>query len=139
MESFHVTLHPLRKSDLDPLGAESDAIDFVPAGRRFECSFEQLADRLAALPRFFLEPDGSFVWVVESNDARFQLDGLLVDDGSQMLNVEIKGTAGREVFSLFLSKLCSPEETVVVQLVERGVYLTLDDFQQRFLASENVN
>ena len=52
-EAFHVILHA------------TEAVD-----SKFDCSFEQVTAALEELPRMFLEPDGSFVWVIEDGESR---------------------------------------------------------------------
>lgn len=102
------------------------------ANCRFECSFEQLTESFEQLPRMFLEPDGSFVWVIENGGSRFQLDGLLTDDGAHLLTCELKGTCNANVWEQFLKTLAWPSQTVVVQLVEAGTFLSEPDFRATF-------
>lgn len=125
----------------ESLGSQATAtIDGIPMlvrsfGRldtRFDKSFETVATSFEALPRFFFEPDGSFVWVVES-DRRYQIDGSLYDDGVRLLNVELKGTCDGEMLDRFLVCLGWPTQTLVFQLVEHGVYLSESEFRQHYI------
>ncbi len=102
---------------------------------RFELSFEEVAQRLTELPRMFLEPDGSFVWVVDDLDRQYQLDGSLYDDGVRMLHVELKGTFDSTALDTFLSRLGWPTQSVIFQLVQQGIYLSEGEFR-RFAFSD---
>lgn len=99
----------------------------------FARSFEEAAAEMENLPRFFFEPDGSFVWVQEQ-EQRYQLDGSLYDDGILLLNVELKGTCNARMLDLFLACLGWPKQSILFQLVQYGVYLVESDFRQHYLS-----
>jgi hypothetical protein len=101
-----------------------------PIDTTFACSFEEVATALELLPRMFLEPDGSFVWVIVQNDSRYQLDGNLVDDGTKLLSVEFKGTCSEETLNELLSKLGWPQQELIFQLVQQGIYMAEVDFRE---------
>jgi hypothetical protein len=82
-------------------------------------TFESVASALAALPRLFFEPDGSFVWVAE--DGTWQLDGQLYDRGPALDYVEIKGTCASQSLEKLLVALRSGQEPLTFHLVREGV------------------
>lgn len=99
----------------------------------FKCSFEDVVANFESLPRMFLEPDGSFVWVIQSNTTRFQLDGLLVDNGTNLISVELKGACDEATLEQVLTAVGWPEQEVVFQLVQQGVCIDQLDFRELFL------
>ena len=103
----------------------------------FDCSFEDVAQAFDQLPRMFLEPDGSFVWVVEAGGNRFQLDGGLVDNGTQVLSVELKGTCNERVLDAFLPAFGWPRQRLLFQLIQQGVYISEDEFRSVYAASDS--
>ena len=115
---FHIVLHA---------GDPMESVD-----SKFGCSFEQLTESFEKLPRMFLEPDGSFVWVIEIEGSRFQMDGLLTDDGSNLLNCELKGTCEKSIWEQFLGTLGWPTQSVVVQLVQSGTFVSESEFRSAF-------
>ena len=83
----------------------------------------------------FLELDGAFVWVHEQSGQRYQLDGLLLDDGQHVVACEIKGTCSEEMFDTFLAQLGWPQRSVRFHLAQGGSVLTETEFRERYLAS----
>lgn len=116
MNDFHVLLH----------AGESTT-------SKFSKSFEQVSEAFESLPRMFLEPDGSFVWVIEQDEERFQLDGLLTDDGANLLHCELKGNCNAAILDQLLRTLGWPDQEVAVQLVEEGTFLQEADFRKRYV------
>lgn len=100
---------------------------------KFGSSFEDVSDAFRELPRMFLEPDGSFVWVIEEDGQRYQLDGLLTDDGASLIHCELKGRCGQQILDELLSALGWPEQMVRFQLVQEGTYLTEAEFRKNFI------
>ena len=134
---FHCVIHPRpaelpQSESVDVDGMTVESLKSVDLSSTFECSFEEVAEAFANLPRMFFEPDGSFVWVVE-REQRFQLDGSLVDNGSKMLNVELKGTCDGEVLDQFLGTLGWPDTQVIFQLVSSGIYIDEVEFRRVFI------
>jgi hypothetical protein len=95
----------------------------------FARTFEEVSDSLAALPRMFVEPDGSFVWVASSGPA-WQLDGVLYDGAGRLWYVELKGRCPQEEFDRLLSALGWPQTAVVFQLVREAVELDEPAFRR---------
>lgn len=135
---LHAVIHPRPpgKLEADYLRYQNVDIPVVRAsgeGLRFACSFENVAAHFANFERMFLEPDGSFVWVLEENSVRQQLDGNLVDDGEKLLAVEIKANCDLWVFDRFLRALGWPAQSLLFQIVQLGVFVEEVDFRQHFL------
>jgi hypothetical protein len=112
---FHVTIH-----------AEADKAAAGP--RVFPRSFEEVCRALAGLPRMFIEPDGSFVWVA-SAEPRWQIDGVLYDGAGGLWYVELKGCCPQAPFDELLSTLGWPQTRVRFQLVQQAVMLGEDEFR----------
>ena len=99
-------------------------------------TFEAALDRLAKLPRLFIEPDGSFVW--RGSDGRggeWQVDGNLVDEGEALAYVELKGCCPSERFDDLLAALGWPQQPLIFQLPRRGIWLAESEFR-RLAAAE---
>jgi hypothetical protein len=134
--SFHITLHvrppgnwSQRTWTLD--GRETRILDLPPSSLDipFPVSFEQALASLSQLPRLFIEPDGSFVWVSERGSTPpWQIDGLLFDRGGRLLYVELKGDCPMASFTELLKAFESPATTYVVLLVRSGVVMDMDVF-----------
>jgi hypothetical protein len=93
-------------------------------------SFEQAAIELAALPRMFVEPDGSLVWVGADGDETWQVDGVLYDRNGRLLYVELKGSCPRNEFDRLLRTFGWPKTPLMFQLVDKAVYLIESDFRR---------
>ena len=94
-------------------------------------TFDEVLDRLAKLPRLFIEPDGSFVWKGATTEgAPWQVDGNLIDQGSALAYVELKGDCPPEQFDRLLRALSWPATPLVFQLPQRGVTLDEADFRR---------
>jgi hypothetical protein len=100
----------------------------------FPVTFEQAAEALAALPRLFIEPDGSFVWVADATDRLWQVDGQLYDRDDRLLYVEVKGRCPADAFDRLLRSFGWPGMPLMFQLVRQAVYLDETEFR-RFAAS----
>lgn len=100
-------------------------------------TFDEAYARLVELPRMFLEPDGSFVWVSPRDEEgwRWKLDGMLQDGGPRLAFLELKGHCGPEVFAVILAALGAPPASVRIQLPRQGVYLRREDFINDYLAA----
>ncbi len=93
-------------------------------------SFEQASIDLAALPRMFVEPDGSLVWVGVDGDEAWQVDGVLYDRNGRLLYIELKGNCPRNEFDRLLRTFGWPDIPLMFQLVDKAVYLTESDFRR---------
>lgn len=89
-------------------------------------------ERLESLPRMFIELDGAWVWVGETNGHPWQMDGLLNDSPRGLMTVEIKGTISADGWSEFRDRLVPRETLLVFQLMREGVYLDEAEFARLF-------
>ncbi len=96
----------------------------------FPVTFEQAEAALAALPRLFIEPDGSFVWVADDAQGSWQIDGHLYDRNGRLLYVEVKGRCPAAAFDHLLHALSWPDVPLMFQLVREAVYLDEADFRR---------
>jgi hypothetical protein len=131
MYSFNVTLHA--RSPQVARGGGSIAI----AGRKyptldvpqralstgFLLSFEEAAAALARLPRMYVEPDGSFVWVSSAGEHSWQVDGVLYDRDGRLLFVDLNGTCPPADFDRLLSGCGWPQTEVMFQLTRAAVFV----------------
>lgn len=145
MRMFHVSIHH-RPDDVVAngtiaLAGETFATLKVAADRRdlaFASSFERAAAALGALPRLFIEPDGSFVWVSSAAaTADWQLDGVLYDRDGKLLFVDLKGCSTAADFDQLLAALGSPPERVMFQLAREAVFIDELEFR-RFAFGQGV-
>lgn len=140
MYSFQIAIHARPPSAangelVDIAGQQYRTLTLQPEmlGAGLQVSFEETTDALAALPRMFVEPDGSFVWV-SAEWPTWQLDGCLYDRGGKLLYVDLKGTCPREEFDQLLSTLGWPDSPLIFQLVRQAVFLDEAEFR-RFAAA----
>lgn len=135
---FQITLHARPRATLPQ---ETITIDGRPWPRLivppeliatpFALSFEQVYESLSQLPRMFIEPDGSFVWV-SAHDAveKWQLDGALYDRDGRLLYVDLKGECPPAAFDELLRSLGWPETPIMAQLVRQAVFLDEAEFRR---------
>lgn len=134
---FHVTIHPRSASVAEGPTVSLDCGQFpslVPASNDlasvFSCTFEEVGEALAGLPRMFIEPDGSFVWVSTLGEPSWQLDGMLFDRDERLLYVELKGNCPEERFDRLLTALGWPRTPVMFQLLREAVFLSEGEFRR---------
>lgn len=100
-------------------------------GMRMTQTFEAFCEAIAPWPGMYVEPDGSFVWVVEAGQDRMQLDGMIYDRGGAIEYVELKGECGRSIWGRLCTLLVSGYDAedgdwdtrLRVHDVERGLWL----------------
>lgn len=134
--AFHVAIHP-RSADV----GEGPAVVFdrgefstlrpssADLGKTFSRTFEDVLDGLAKLPRMFVEPDGSFVWVSSPGELAWQLDGMLYDRDERLLYVELKGACPAARLDQFLAILGWPQTPVMFQLLREAVFFSEAEFR----------
>lgn len=134
---FHVMIHPRSASVAEGPTVSFDRGQFqslVPAsndlGAAFSCTFEDVGKALAELPRMFIEPDGSFVWVSSSGEPAWQLDGMLFDRDERLLYVELKGSCTVEPLDRLLACVGWPRTPVMFQLLREAVFLSEAEFRR---------
>jgi hypothetical protein len=132
---FHIALHALVDRELAESESELDGkpvrVLELPATaltHPLPISFEDAVERLSALPRMFVEPDGSFVWVSNSADSAWQLDGVLFDRGGSLQYVELHGTCSKESFESLTGIFGNNEMRFVIQLMQQAIFLCEAEF-----------
>lgn len=129
---WHTILHALNTSSYDSLSASVDGHEVVaidlpstafqqPLGVTFDATLEFLA----ALPRLYIEPDGSFIWLSDDGADEWKIDGQLNDSPGGLMTVELKIT-GRRPWPGLESVLHSvdwPRQAIAFEMVRQGIYL----------------
>jgi hypothetical protein len=110
-------------------GVEYPTLVYSAVHQRPFVAFEEALGALERLPRMFVEPDGSFVWVGEANGERWQVDGNLFDGGYSLAYVALKGNCPPEAFDRLLGCFGWPATEVVVQLARAGVFVDEGSFR----------
>ena len=107
-------------------------LDVKPAmlAQSLNVSFEDAAEKLQKLPRMFLEPDGSFVWVSAQNGEQWQVDGVLYDRHGRLMFVDLKGECTAEGLEAILAALGSPPTPLMFQLVQQAIFLDDGEFRR---------
>lgn len=122
MQAFHCLVVGERRGDSHPL---------------LSVTFDEAYERLETLPRMFLEPDGSFVWVSPHGQPdRWQIDGNLQDAGPQLHSVILLGQCEAKWFGQLLSCFRKTQETLGFELVQAGEYLSETEFLARFIRGD---
>jgi hypothetical protein len=93
-------------------------------------TFEAARDALELAPRMLFEPDGSFVVSGQRDGRRWQVDGLLHDQGDRLFCVELHGQCPAEEFDLLLRAFGWPESEMMFQLRRAGVFVDEATFHQ---------
>ncbi|MEZ6135949.1 MAG: hypothetical protein R3C53_13685 [Pirellulaceae bacterium] len=88
---------------------------------RFSISFEQAAEGLQQLDRFYFEPDGSFAWAgstepINNTSSLWQLYGMLYDYGGRLQRVEVQGACPLEAWRSLLRVLDDKRQTLIAQI-----------------------
>lgn len=94
-------------------------------------SFDTVLERLEQLPRLYIEPDGSFIWIGPQGPDQWKFDGQLHDSTGGLMTMELKVSGTAPDLDALLGCLEWPERSYVFQLVHEGVYL--EDEQVRLL------
>lgn len=115
MPAFFIRLYGGSPSDSEPLPV----------------TFDEAVERLSALDRMFVEPDGSFVWRGVEGDEAWQIEGQLVDGGLSLAHVELKGSASVACLQRFIDCLQAERSSLWVEQIESGVAEPLAVYLQR--------
>jgi hypothetical protein len=137
MRPFHVSVHA-RPPGLDPgptievEGQRLATLAVTPESLAtpFERGFEQAAAELAALPRLFLEPDGSFVWAAPRGQPAWQIEGNLFDRGGRLLFVDLKGQCPSDELDRLLRALGWPHTPLMFQLARQAALVSEAEFRR---------
>ncbi|MBL9123615.1 MAG: hypothetical protein JNG90_08275 [Planctomycetaceae bacterium] len=138
--AFHVCVHARPDAAIagprrHVAGVELETLAVAPADLPpLGTSFEEAAAELAALPRMYCEPDGSFVWVSTAGETTWQVDGNLYDRAGRLLFVDLKGCCSAPEFDRLLRALGWPETPVIFQLVREAIYLDEGAFRRHAAA-----
>lgn len=97
-------------------------------------TFDTALERLAALDRMVVEPDGAILWTCPVAGAAWQVDGIAWDLGGRLLRVDLKGTCPAVAFDAMLEACGWPGQAVVVQLVRPAIVLDLATFRSHATA-----
>jgi hypothetical protein len=96
--------------------------------------FDEALERLARLPRMFVEPDGSFVWTSPATDRPWQVDGNLFERDGRVLLADLKGSCPAAEFDRLLEGFGWPDEPVMLGLVRAAVFLDETTFRRHAAA-----
>ncbi|MCA9179195.1 MAG: hypothetical protein KDB14_32260 [Planctomycetales bacterium] len=87
------------------------------------CHFDEAFERLEALPRMFIEGDGSFVWRESA-----QWDGELIDGGPSLQCVELRGAGGAAELRRLLTCLSEDWGGLLIESVRDGRWSLAAEF-----------
>lgn len=137
MLPFHLMIHaapdelpPARPRDFQGLSIEAYTLSPTQLERPLDVSFERASERLAELPRLFIEPDGSFVWVGDSSGPAWQVDGVLYDRAGRVQYVELKGNCPVERFDELLAAFDWPRQAILLQLVREALFVEAREWRR---------
>ena len=88
-------------------------------GEPFELDFEEVVEAASRLERFFIGPDGSFVWVSSHDMTPWQLDGNLCNQEQSLLFMDIKGNCPPAEFDRLLNLLGWPATVLMFEFDAR--------------------
>ena len=133
---FRISIHArppvevaTRSIRLDGMDYQMLQLDPAQRTRPLRVSFEEAVERLEQLPRMFIEPDGSFVWVGQQDASAWQLDGCLYDRDQRVIYVDVAGTCPEQQFDQLLSAFGWPDASLVFQTLQQAVFLDERDFR----------
>ena len=130
MQPFHVTIHA-RSPDVASGGPvitiagrayPTLVVPHQSLAATFSSSFEEAVAALSRLPRMFVEPDGSFVWVSSTGESPWQVDGVLYDRDGKLLLVDLKGMCTSLALDQVMAAFGWPDMPVMFQLTREAVY-----------------
>jgi len=96
--------------------------------------FDEAVERLARLPRMFVEPDGAFVWTSAAADRAWQVDGNLFERAGRVLLVDLKGVCPAADFDRLLLAFGWPDQALMIGLVRAAVFLDEATFRRHAAA-----
>ncbi|MBP90637.1 MAG: hypothetical protein CMJ64_28660 [Planctomycetaceae bacterium] len=131
LKAFHIIVHGFPNASLDTAKLSVGHIDLqtlvVPSALQstpLPVTFDQAADQLESFPRLHFEPDGSFVWVSDSDSpVAWQLDGNLYDRGDSVNHVEIKGSCVPDELRRLLDVFSDDDSPLMFELVSLAVFV----------------
>lgn len=93
-------------------------------------SFDELCRRLTAIPRVFVEPDGSFTWCCHEGQQRWQVDGSFIDRDEQVVQLAVQGFCQRPQLDALLRAIGWPDCPLLFEWIPSGVLLEEDGFRR---------
>jgi hypothetical protein len=78
---------------------------------------------LEQLPRLFIEPDGSFIWIGPGGPDEWKFDGQLHDSTGGLMTVELKVSGREPEWDRLLMCLDWPRTQLAFELVREGIYV----------------
>ncbi len=87
-------------------------------------TFEQAVATLESWDCMLVEPDGSVVWA----SPQWRIDAQLQDGRDGLQYVELRTTAPQRPNRRLAAAFCSEGHQLVVQLIQEGVFLTLENW-----------
>lgn len=136
MYNFQATLHARPRATMPGGSIPQSGHDYPTLvmsqqalATAFALSFEEATRALAQLPRMFIEPDGSFVWVSAGGEPAWQVDGVLYDRDGRLLLVDLKGSCPAAALDQILSSVGWPATPVMFQLMRQGVFVDEETFR----------
>ena len=137
MVFFDITVYVRPNSDfnaieetLDGERLETLSVHSQSLNLPFPVSFEEASAALQQLPRLFLEPDGSWVWVgVKADGSTWQVDGQLVDRQERLIYVNLRGECPEEQFDQLLQAFGWPTVELLFQLRRPAVLVAENPFR----------
>jgi hypothetical protein len=133
---FHIAVHARPAEATDDSAREIDGrsvrpLDVTAADvtEPLGVTFDEAVRRLEALPRLFLEMDGSFLWTAREGPKVWQTEGVLYDRGDRLHYVEMKGSCPPAEFDALLGAFGWPETPLAFQLIRQAVFLGEEEFR----------
>lgn len=135
--AFDVSVHAL-VVETGPGGSHRDAwgewkmldVPREALARPLAIGFDVALERLAALERMYVEPDGSFVWTSRREGLSWQVDGNATERDGKVLLVDLRGSCPPPEFDRLLGALGWPAQAVMFQLVRPAVFLDEATFRR---------
>ena len=139
--AFDVTVHA-RPAEAAAAGSHRDAwgawttLAVPRAGLTMPLvvDFEIALERLAALERMYVEPDGSFVWSSPREGLSWQVDGNAAERDGRVLLVDLRGSCPPADFDRLLRALGWPGQVLMFQLLRPAVFLDEATFRRHAAA-----
>lgn len=94
----------------------------------FGATYEDFAEQLSKVPRLYIEPDGSYVWV-SSEDPTRRVWGQITDDGQQVLYLELRGRCQWDDLAAIVGMIGWPETQLIFQLMPDAVLVEESQFR----------
>ncbi len=138
MLRFNVSVHARPRSlhlgpiiDVRGLRLQTLSVSPVALGEPMGMSFEASQSHLNNLPRMYFEPDGSFVWVGDTDDrSPWQVDGVVYDRNGSLHSVEMRGHCPEQTFDTLLTAFGWPGTDLIFQLADEALFVDEGEFRR---------